>query len=578
MAEEGSDVGVSAVWQVFDTPANQAMDRLTAHAQKTSTAFDGVKVGLGKLNSALGTLTHIGFAAFGVQQIAHVAEQIIDIGSHAEQSRFRVAALFSQLQKAGTITGLGDFATSMEAAGEAGHRLVEMAKEGRGSVSDLKAGFSGLVLPIMRAGGGVEDVFKLTELLVPLSKAWGVGVEDTTSGVMRLLAGMANLRAVFVQNLGVDVARQIAAVAKGDPAQALGMLLSVMEQNRAAADAMGDTWENTFAAAKATLMDLVKTVLAPMLPVFKALTNLVRATFSLPPVQMFVKALGFAVEILGKVTAPLDWIGKAFGVLPKAISHAMGGAEHGGALAGITAMRRSADETARSMQQMGDAADMLGGDMGMVAGAGGAAAGALVATADAATRAAAKLDEMAAVGPYGGLEGTLKLLQTQQATAALQASGALGMGAAGVAGLQIPAGAQEAVEELRQGWIDAMGTMRAMGITAEEIPDTLGEGLRSNNALVRQYTEEWARAFHAVLTENMPAFQAYKLMLDALKKQAGDDAKPKPHVNDFRGSKIEVKVDARHQDPDRICASIVNALGRRAFSLGQSRLAPVAGL
>lgn len=599
-----TQVQVQTVWTLQDqvTPQMQPMER---QAEQTAASMSRLQAGIKAVDSVASKLAGFGLATMGLGNLGHAIGRIVDMASGVEQTRLQLATMLWQTQQSGATEGMTSFADALGYAKTATADLATMAASGVGSTQEYVTAWQSVLLPVTRAGGSIQTVMDLTRQLVPLARASGVGVEEAGGATLRLLSGMAPVRSRFIQLMGITEAKEVAALAKTNPQESLAKLMALIARSKDVAPEGGKTFAGVWSTALDAGKKLLKEVVVPLLPLFKALVKLMKQFLDLPPIRL---AAGLLSKMLGLVSEITDALAETVGwLLPtdmgKAIHNAF--SEHGRDLGGITTRQRTADEAAASIAELGEG-------MGTMVDATGQAAGGMMDVAGAAGAAATRLDKLApkgaeewqaiAKGLIAGGGGTyaeqpmrtreqlqadleeafsrqgierwksgdrIPILNFQDFTWAWMAqqpeTNGLGMRLKLGPGVEVPM--TKELADVQKVFVDTVHDLGArLRVPEANRPTNVWAAAKMGGAW-KEVADMFGEAMVGALRRSLPeqgVLDTAHAWLDQMGYMGWLGGNRPKVVNDFRGSHFDVKVDARHQDPDRVAGTLFNALGRAA--------------
>jgi len=563
-------VDVEAVWKIKDGGASGELAKLSQNAGSTASSLEKVKTGLGSLASAVGI-------GAGVAGIGSFVKSIVQVNQSLESTRFSMGSVLWAAHKMGLegAAGLRDFQGALSAGAETTKALEEHAAKAIGTTEDYVESWRAVSLPILQAGGNMANVLEVSKLLVPTAKQFGIGMETAGFSIKQALMGMVDSRDMMVQMLGLD-AKQMNELAKTDKAAALEKIVSAMRNNSEAMAAAGGLFESQTASIEDAWLQLKRQIGAPLFDEIKK--------------QMIV-LLGWIEKNQKHIHSVAEQFGeKIKDVFLKVVEAVKWVADHWDKVVSTVQVLVEYWLGSKLLGVMKTAVALAGQFAGKMATAGASAGG---------------------IGA-GGWGGAGRNLATQGVTAVA----AWGIGSA-IENMEI---AREMKNELRENYESISSIARTTKIkTGQAYETVLPEGAREdaerkvweslhekrswtvkeNEALKKsvQYQEAIADellGMAALLGLTQKDIDYWRRTLAGPNAMPGSltegpfvlqggwrgklDLKDLAPKVDARGSRIEIKVDARHQDPDRVATSVVNAFARAALMPTRPRTSPPFGM
>lgn len=546
-------VNVEARFRMTDQ-ASDKMRTMEGNADRLSRSLNGVLGQLLGLASAAG----VGFGAAGMFSFA---KSLVTVNQELESAQFNLGAVLFQSQKMGLMNG--HFETFNDALVKSSALYKEMethAARAVGTTEDYLSAWQALSLPVFKAGGGIAQVTELSKLLVPTAKQFGLNMETAGFSIKQALLGMVDARDMLVSMLNLS-SDHINKLARQNPSAALQIILSAMRSNTEAMGAAG----NLFEAKAATIEDAWKRLKrdlggALFREIGSQMDRLAEwASKNQDAITKWANEFGGTIkDAFTKLVDASTWIKNNWNEIKETvlvIAEVYLAKKMAGAMSDLILMAGRYATLMRSAG-MGGVGSAVGG-AGLATGGAAALVGVVSFMAMEAMRLRAEgkvqeanhLERLAAVAPK--IDAAASFLgnydPARDAAHAMMGS----MPRFNEYGMK-----PTAYDEMsfRNAAYTAEGTQILANLEAQR------------DALIQATQVSSAEAdFLRAITPGLAGLS--QLAAEKAKEAKFTPAKP-PQVH---VGKVEIKVDARHQDPDRVAASIVNHLGRAALKPIASR-------
>jgi hypothetical protein len=521
-------VTVEEIWTLRDEVTGP-MAKIKKDSAATVGELDRIKNATSGLNKAFQFAGNFGLASFGLQAVQGAIDTVIKISDKlfeaaqaAEEMRDKTSAVIWLLKSQDLITGPTSFRDAMQAANYQVGEFRKMASEGIGGSGQYAEAWQKLARPILKVGGSLDDVREFTQALVPMSKMYGdVAFEAVTkvlSGYKKLPPTMLTILDLSKEQLaqfkhGVDafegLKHSIATMQPIAEAEADSLAARMQKAHDASAKAWreaGEVWAPILSGASLAIAKGI----SGMMPDF--LRNVpTEHSSAIDKMHYLAGVLG---PMLGASRDKIDAIFDSLGSPMKSTGKQVGefGAEIEDAAGGVGEMADAVRASTKLLKDMnvyfkgvnesriGRTREGNGWDLG------GPAWGGQMTVQEQILAAAAMAKEI----------GIAPELQTPEVV------GMLG--------------------DLAKGAYDA------------------GMGLRSLKDLIDDpQTQEFVPNLLKAMMAGAVA-DPIKALRDYYGKKDGALSKP-PQVH---VAKVEIKIDARHQDPDRLAAAVYDRFGRQA--------------
>ncbi len=181
------------------TPTNrleQAQSSLNRTVQHTQRSF-------GDLNRLLAGGAGF-FAAYRMATRAKGA--LVDYGEKLREIQIGTAALVGTTMDFGDMTGPERFQRSMGVSAKAVEDLRNAANDGLGEFQDYIGAYQQLLIPLGRAGEGLDDILDVSRLLVPVAKTLNIDVANAGLQIQQMFLGNARSQHRLLQMLQINTA------------------------------------------------------------------------------------------------------------------------------------------------------------------------------------------------------------------------------------------------------------------------------------------------------------------------------------------------------------------------------------
>lgn len=555
MATQTDKVVVESIWKLQDYASGPAK----AMANHFNLLGNQIRMTNGHLRvtqTLMGTAAFAG-AAYGSFRLA---KSVVNANYELEKMKYGIGAILLQSQKLGYIPGnkYKDMSDSLKEAEGVYQRLYVYAQKAVGTADDYTSAWRDIAMSVSRAGGGIAEIERVAQLIVPLSKQLGLIPENAYRDIQQYLTGRMTVRDVVPRMIGLGNDPNYS---KMTDAQRLSKLIAALETGREGAKAYEKTFEAQFDTFKSLLVqiqreggkgffDQVKADMSEFNQEFLGNEKEIyeysrRISQEMTEVYTDLKnAAIFAAENFDTIYETTKEIVKLW-ISMKIAGAAMAGIK---SIAGLFGQFTAWGGAAKL------ASDGLSGLKGQLW-AIGPAIGAATLTVAAAIRAWYQVIEDSQ--SLKNTKGDLFEMEQQKAAYALRKSHRPGYEMPGYEMSAIDAvAAQMAEDELKANWKEHV-KYRLFNKPVEPSED------------FRNANYDYLKLKHWNV-----------LMAKYLKKSPveppADASTEKPKDvninNDFRGSRINITVDSRHADPNRVAATVISALGRAAKSRTGSKM------
>lgn len=562
--------------------AAKAYDKAALAAKKQ--AAEIAKIESASYKAADGTtwlarrLASLGVAmgvAFTLNKIKGLSADVIKLNAELEQSRLGIAAI---LYNAGNA-GLGQFFNRFERAQEKAvgiYRRMEMdSAKTLSTTQDYAEMWQSLSAPIFKAKGGINEVNEATKLTIATARMLNMPLDIAAFSVKQMLLGMVDSRDQLASLFRLT-SKEINAL-KNDPQAALALIMSKLKENQLAASASADTMIAKWTTFQDMVTQLKRAAGEPLFAESKKVLDEIAKWYTKNKKEARETARLIGEDLVKGMKAVLDaskWIADHWEGIKKTVEIIATVWIGNSMMKGLIRLVGHFALLKKEIQGVGTAAKGLQGASAVGGGA--------------ATSVAAARQNQMAVASMTVVAGTVTI-------EALKAWGDVFKGL--------------------DDWEKSENTNREIAIAnfnrvnshlAQYLPDI--ERREAANEARKEYQEsrtfttkfkDWLFDTTSFSQAELAEIETRKLM-EKSKKYGGWNALmydiyehsgirvPKtesdqffgaklkaPEVTqDFRGSHFEIKVDARHQDPDRVAASIIKQVGKKAVTgLSQARSA-----
>jgi hypothetical protein len=587
---------VQTVWEV--------VDHTTSHIKNMTEAAERFKGIADRAKSvAMGLFAYAGIEA-SVHGVIKFAEGLIRVNSELEKGRLNLGGMLWTVEQLYGGMGVRNFNEAIAKGAKLYEELEKHAAKAVGTTEDYTRALQAVLQPIAAAGGGLQEALEVSKLLVPTAQALNIPLEVASYSIKQALLGMLDARDMLVAQLGLHHEVLNTLARQGKQAEVLKMLLEALRRNQELAAAAGELWE----ARLATVEDIVKKIKRIM---GEELFNAAKKTIdefekwynkNEEHIREWAKNVGTdLVNAFNKVVEAVKWIAKHWEEITTIIK----------TLVEIWIAKKFAEGLTNLIGLVGQ---LKQGFMGLFIGqAGGKGNNISSFLTGIAFGGASDFFKTGGPAEEGTFKGVVK--QFGQEMADIGEAGLFGLIAGGAQGALLftaGAAAYKGAKYTVGNFIDLIKTtdykreVAEMGLQVKkyrlqkelekiltavpadllkEVEDKIIKQWRGNRSLKIGEVEQFKQSlqFYEKLlkslaelgytakqvTQETGGFKTIPLgFIGAMHKDVEELMKRppegKPPVIDMRGSKIEIKMDVRHLDPDRVAAAVMTGLSRAA--------------
>ncbi len=561
MAAANSTVHVEEVWTLRDEVSSR-MQNIERATRRTNEELQSGKSHLSWIERRLASIGVAMGAAYLARATKDWVSGLVDANRQLQQGQFSIASLLFTASRAGTLkdtfVSVGD---ALARSKDIYRELEISAAKSLGTTQDFLQTWTFIANPVMNAKGNIKDINELTMLTVAAAKIFGDDIGITAMSVNQMLRGQidardklasalrltskeinelkTNLPEALKQTISrlrefstvsaasantfeakwtsfLDVVQQVKR-AMGEPLfleieRMLVRWVKYFSENREAVLKWARSIGNDLVSVLKTTISVLETLKTAIGPVIDALTLMASAT-------VITKIIKLATSV-GELATAFSNVGKAIKANP-AVFAALMIAAGGFALKEFVWDRPNAkkvDDFNKRMQEI---------------------ATAYTPSAELSAKYAEAKDLFVSLYPKEAEKWHAQLIEVNNA--AVRKGGG------------IPS---NAMDPTRSSWY--MDQMIKRFMVVDDFYSKI------NVRFVGPYQDGWKPE-----SERDPA----KWIPGTVYFDEENKFKPKDLIQDFRGSHFEIKVDARHQDPDRVAASIINTVGKQGLRRSQARTA-----
>lgn len=565
MSTTSDKVVIEEVWKLRDQ-ATPGIKNLQREARLLGLSMSHLRES--NLFALAGSAAALTVAVAGT---AKLGQSVIKVSDELERMKYGMGAILMQAQNLGFASlGLKDMNDALREGGNLYQRLFVYSQKAVGTADDYVNAWRDIGQAVLQAGGSIAQTEQITQLLVPLTKQFGILAEAGARDIRQFLMGQMTQRDVIPRMLGITNVEEVNQ--RMSMMQRLNLLIEKMETGRAGTKA----YESTFGAQ----FDTFKSLIVQMQRVggegfFDQVKNDLKAfndMFLSNEKRVYEYARRIANEMKDAYTTVRDavtWVVTHFREIVAASK----------IILGIWISMKVASKSIALYQSFQSWVKAMGGWE--------------------AIRATSNLKDLTKgiglLGPaiagttllvLGALDAVRKDMAKQKAGQEAQAKTQSEWDA-------IVKAAEQARDPLNLG---QSGLTRWDLIDRKIIPDDtwmamVNESLAASRARAEAESAAQAARFASVQNSREGAVampSSVRSTVDWSKQQEmyreemakrilewqgftpnvmGEPAKiepPKPP--DFRGSHITINVDSRHADPNRVAATVINSIGRMARS------------
>jgi tetratricopeptide (TPR) repeat protein len=239
---------VQTVWEV--------VDHATSHIKNMTEAAERFKGVAERAKSvALGLFAYAGIEA-SVRGVVRFAEGLIRVNAELEKGRLNLGGMLWTVEQLYGGMGVRNFNEAVAKGAKLYEELEKHAAKAVGTTEDYTRALQAVLQPIAAAGGGLQEALEVAKLLVPTAQALNIPLEVASFSIKQALLGMLDARDMLVAQLGLqhEILNKLAR--QGKQAEVLKTLLEALRRNQELAAAAGGLWE----ARLATVEDIVKKI------------------------------------------------------------------------------------------------------------------------------------------------------------------------------------------------------------------------------------------------------------------------------------------------------------------------------
>lgn len=507
--------------------------------------------------------------AYAMNATKNLVVDLVEANKQLKEGQFSVGALLFTASRAGTLKEtFVSVAEAMDRARGIYRDLEISAARSVGTTKEFLQTWTFIANPVMNARGGIEQINELTRLTVAAAKIFGDDINITAMSVNQMLRGQIDARDKLASALRLT-SKEINQF-KSDLPEALKQTISRLREFSSVSAASADTFTGKWNTFQDVIIQVKREIGDPLFKeIEKTLTNWIKY-FAENRQEVMKLARSIGEDLVSVLKTTMDV---------------------------LSALKMSIGPVTDALTLMASAA-VISGIANLAISVGGLAAafsnvGAAI-KANPAVFAALTI----AAGGFALKEFAWDRPNAKAAAAKKRAfeERMRGIALANTATPELEAKYKEAkdmfvsmypkeAESRHNQLIEFNNTLvrKGGGIPTNAMDPTksawymkemiggfkhyVGQNAGQNVRFVHEFEEGWKPESERHPSEWVPG-TIYEDMENKLKLNEKDV------IQDFRGSHFEIKVDARHQDPDRVAASIIKQVGKKAVTgLSQARSA-----
>lgn len=542
-------VRVETVWTLKDE-ASSRMAIIRSHALGLTSLLDRVKGHFYGIAAAAGV-------GLGTAGVVSFIRSLVQTNRELENVKFSMGGLLWQSQQMGTLPAtFQDLNAAIAYAGQLYEGLEQYAARALGTTEEYVHAWQEMALPVWKARGGMEELLELTKLLVPIAMQFRIPLDVAARDIRQALMGHMTVIDQTTRMLGLETT-VVNELYRRDPHAVLEMLLRSMRTAADSAKAAGELFDAQAATLEDVWLRFKRELGAPLFDELRQQVARLIAYIELHQEAIRDTARQWGEELRKAFSAVVDaveWIHRHWAAISETVKVLV---EIWLAKKFVAALVRAA-EIVRSIR------------LAFVGAGAAAAAGATIGSG---------ATGLAAAAAGGGLARAVSFAISNASIVITAGAVLYGLGEYLVERERREADLLQRVK-LEMPWLYEEA-VRYAELTKEKRVSH-GEIIDDRLARITQYIEEhyeaakqeqlelrqWAQQFAEESSEMHELFFG-GMSIPAERKPPME--KPPAPIVDMRGAHFEVKVDARHTDPDRIAATIVNTLAR--YAMRQTRAA-----
>lgn len=245
MSTTSDKVVIEEVWKLRD----QATPQVRLLRNEVRMLGNQMAQTKGNLWSMAGSAMALTVAVAGT---ARLGKSVIKVSDELERMKYGMGAILLQAQKLGFASlGLKDMNDALREGGNLYQRLFIYSQKAVGTADDYVNAWRDIGQAVLQAGGSMAQTEQITQLLVPLTKQFGILAESGARDVRQMLMGQMTQRDVIPRMLGITNVEEVNQ--RMSMMQRLNLLIEKMETGRAGTKA----YESTFGAQWDTFKSLI---------------------------------------------------------------------------------------------------------------------------------------------------------------------------------------------------------------------------------------------------------------------------------------------------------------------------------
>lgn len=246
MSTTSDKVVIEEVWKLRDQ-ATPGIKNLQREARLLGLSMSHLRES--NLFALAGSAAALTVAVAGT---AKLGQSVIKVSDELERMKYGMGAILMQAQSLGFASlGLKDMNDALREGGNLYQRLFVYSQKAVGTADDYVNAWRDIGQAVLQAGGSIAQTEQITQLLVPLTKQFGILAEAGARDIRQFLMGQMTQRDVIPRMLGITNVEEVNQ--RMSMMQRLNLLIEKMETGRAGTKA----YESTFGAQFDTFKSLI---------------------------------------------------------------------------------------------------------------------------------------------------------------------------------------------------------------------------------------------------------------------------------------------------------------------------------
>jgi len=567
MATTSDKVVVESIWILQDHASGSAKSM----ANHFNLLGSQIRITNGHLRV---TQTLIGTAAFAGAAYGsfRLAKSVVSANLELEKMKYGIGAILLQSQKLGYIPGnkYKDMNDSLKEAEGVYQRLYVYAQKAVGTADDYTSAWRDIAMSVSKAGGGIADIERVAQLIVPLSKQLGLIPENAYRDIQQYLTGRMTVRDVVPRMIGLGNDPNYA---KMTDSERLSKLITALESGREGAKAYEKTFEAQADTFKSLFVQLQREGGKGLFDQIKQDMMAFNQKFLGNEKQIYEVARSVTSEFTNMYIHVKDaavWTAENFDKILATTKEIVTFWAYMKVGQGIAGAAKYMFDLNTQFKAWGGVAKLTSMGVGGLATQMWAVGPAILAAA-VATGTAVRIWMKIAKDLTAEAETRQEIADMDNMTVNLEVQRRLA-GKRHIPFEEFQKMEKEAAEMAAGQQRAEMNTIPKIGVMFGGRGGIYSGSFARDDAYINANDDKVKR-------ENILARMITNWYKQNPREQSGFDSglgvpKDVNVNNDFRGSRINITVDSRHADPNRVAATVISALGRAAKSRTGSNMMP----